>query len=87
MVVVREPPESGSAPYPFYPSERNDPPEASHRILAWAETEAKRLLAPSGNAAYDEARGLLLRLPRAQLTADLLSEAELAESVERELWG
>jgi hypothetical protein len=87
MTIVREGLEVGNAPYPFYPSEKSDPPEASQQLLTWAGAEAERLLAPSGNPAYDRARGLLLRLPRAALISEVASEAELAKQIKRELWG
>lgn len=85
--LVRELPPGGNDPFPYHPGRSFDPPEASQQLLAWAEAEAERLLAPSDNPGYDQARGLLLRFPRAALIADVTAEAELAEQVIRALWG
>jgi hypothetical protein len=81
---VRERPPGGDV-FPFSPGRSFDPPDAPQRLLAWAEAEAARLLSPSGNPAYDRARGFHLRAPRGQLIADLNAQAELADEVYRSL--
>ena len=81
---IHERPPCGDV-FPFSPGRSFDPPDAAQRLLEWADAEAVRLLAPSGNPARDRARGLNLRVPRGSLIADLNAQAKLADELYRVL--
>jgi hypothetical protein len=83
---VHERPPCGDV-FPFLPGRSFDPPDAPERLLEWAEAEVARLLSPSGNPAYDRARGLNLRIPRGPLIEDLNTQAQLADEMHRTLTG
>jgi hypothetical protein len=78
-IVLEAPP--GGAAYPFVPNERQGTEAETDAFLAWLDAETERLLAPTGNAALDAARGGRLRLPRAALIADLDDQAAAAEGL------
>ena len=80
VVKSREKP-PGDGVFPYRPSLRNDPDEAVDAVYAWAEANAERLLAPSGNAALDRAEGKHLRLGRTELVEALRTAAGPAPEV------
>lgn len=65
-------------PFPFRPNRQRSTEADAAALYAWAEAAAPGLLAPSGNAAFDRARGKLLRLPREALIAALRDQGRVA---------